>query len=187
MKKRTGTMLRDFLIIAAIFVISTLILYASHWLFTPFKLQLIYQNWDGPSYVVIAKSFYNPELIDKANTLRLPATHFAAHFPLYPLFIFLFSFMGYFRAMIFVSLVFALLFLYVLYILIKELYPKLNPLLVVLPFIVITPRWFTVYHVGSSEPVFLFFIALALLYMVRKKWWLSAVFAALAQLTRSQG
>ena len=47
----------------------------------------IYRNWDGPSYLIVAKSLYNPEIIKKLLFSPLPATYFSAHFPLYPLLI----------------------------------------------------------------------------------------------------
>jgi len=71
--------------------------------------------------------------------------------------------------------------------LIKELKISTKPIWVILPLIFFPARWFIVSRVGSSEPVFLFFLVLCLIYFYRQKFLLSALFAALAQLTRAQG
>ncbi|MBI2334315.1 hypothetical protein HYU96_00780, partial [Candidatus Daviesbacteria bacterium] len=43
----------------------------------------IYRNFDGLEYVIIAKTFYNPEAIAGLH-LTQPAGYFASHFPGYP-------------------------------------------------------------------------------------------------------
>lgn len=174
-------------IILLVFVLSCLVLYAYYHFFTESKLQLVYQNWDGPSYVVIAKSLYNNEIIPQVNTLRLPTEYFAAHFPLYPLLIRLFSFIGYFRSMIFVSLLSTVLFLFSFYILAKDYSDERRALYLSLGLIFITPRWFIVSRVGSSEPLFLFLLCLMIVLINRKKILLAAIVMSLAQLTRIQG
>ncbi len=103
-----------------IFLFSSIIFFGRYLFFHPLKLQLLYQSWDGPAYVVVAKSFYNPILIDAANTVRLPTYYFANHFPLYPVFIKLLSFIGYWRSALVISQVFALLFTIAIYNLFKK-------------------------------------------------------------------
>lgn len=167
------------------FSISTILFFGYYFFFNPFKFQLIYQSWDTPSYVIVAKSFYIPALVELANTVRLPTAYFTAHFPLYPFFIGLFSFVGYFRSAIIVSQVFTLLYFIALYFLIKNIYPKVKLGYVILPMILFTPRWFSVSHIGSSEPILLFFITLSLLFLRKEKYLLSATMAVLAQLTKA--
>jgi len=159
---------KDLILIVAVFSLFSLLLYGYFWFFSPYKLQLLYQNWDGPAYVVIAKSFYDIPAIEKANTLGFSPAYFAAHLPLYPLFIRLFSFMGYYRSMVFVSQLFSLLFILVVYYLIRFLYPKVNALIISLSIIFLPPRWFIVSHVGSSEPVFLFFLSLSIFFFLKR-------------------
>lgn len=186
MKKTNRLVIRDILIITTVFLVATVILYGYYWFFTAHKLQLVYQNWDGPSYVVVAKSFYNPEIIKEVNNTKLSNGELSMHFPLYPLLIRTFSFIGYYRSMLFVSLLFSLLSVIALYFLVKKVYPQANALLVALPLIFFTPRWFIISHVGSSEPLILFFTILFLIFYVKKKYLLSAVFASLAQMGRPQ-
>jgi len=180
-------MKKDYFIISLVFFLATLVFYGYFWFFVPGKLQFLYQNWDGPNYIHIAQTFYNPQLLGQMNIFGHDPTYYANHFPLYPIFIRLFSFIGYYRSMLFVSLLFSLLFLLAFYKLISELKISPNPLWIVLPLIFFPSRWFIVSHVGSSEPVFLFFLTLFLLYFQRQKYWSAAVFAALAQLARPQG
>jgi len=151
----------------------------------------IYASWDGPSYVIAARSLYVPEIAADNNFIHSPEirtdfTFLPAHFPLYPWLIRTFSFVGEFRAMIMISLLFSLFTYFAFYSLLTELKVK-NPLLVTLPMLIFPPRWFVISHTGSSEPIFLFFVVLTLLYFAKKKFFPSAVFAALAQLTRPQG
>lgn len=179
---------RDWVIIGVVFFLATFILYGYFWFFHKWKLQLVYQNWDGPSYLIIAKSFYNRELTEKVNFIhfRRPE-YFAAHLPLYPVFIRLFSFIGYFRAMLGVSQLFALLSLILLYEYLKNFKIVNKPLLTVLPLIFLTPRWFILYHVGSSEPVFIFFLILCFYFIKKKRFFNASLAGSLATATRVQG
>lgn len=180
-------MKKDFFIISAVFVFTTVLFYSYFWFFVPGRLQFIYQNWDGPNYIHIAQTFYNPTLLSQMNIFGHHPTYYANHFPLYPALIRLFSFIGYFRSMIFVSLSFSLLFLLTFYRLLLELKFIKNPIWLILPLIFFPSRWFIVSHVGASEPVFLFFLTLFLLFFQRQKYWPAAISAALAQLARPQG
>jgi len=166
------------------FLLSTAIFFGYYFFFNPYKFQLLYQSWDAPSYVVVAKSFYIPALVELANTVRLPTAFFTAHFPLYPFFIRIFSFVGYFRSAIIVSQIFTLCYFIALYFLIRNIYPKAKFGFIIIPLILFTPRWFSISHIGSSEPTLLFFITLSLLFLRKEKYCLSAIMAALAQFTK---
>jgi len=48
-------------------------------------LQTIVSNYDGPLYMVVAKSFYSPQIIKESFAFPLPVEYYAAHFPLFPL------------------------------------------------------------------------------------------------------
>jgi len=183
-----GRNARDIGWIINIFLLASIILYGYYGFFSPGGISYIYRNWDGPGYVVVAKTFYNVPLINKINPFPfLNATHYAFQLPLYPLFIRLFSFIGYNESMIFVSQLFALLFSIALYFLIKMVNPKANALMVAILSIFYTPRWFIVSHVGSTEPQMLFFITLFMIFFLRKKYLPSATALALAQLSKPQG
>lgn len=184
------TTIRELGIITIVFLAASLVLYGYFGLFTKGGMDTVYRNWDGPAYVVVAKSLYNPAVIGKVNKLQPLITrpsYFSQQFPLYPLFIRLFSFLGYYQSMIVVSQVFSLLFLYACYFLLRDINQKANALLVGILLVFYTPRWFIVSHVGSSEPVFLFFLTMLWLLYRRKKMFLSALCGALAVLAKPTG
>ena len=179
---------RHWLILTLVFGLSSLILYAYFWFFSSTKLQVVYQNWDGPVYTVIAESLYNPKVI-----AQIPYAHFklpedfASSFPLYPLLIRLVSFLGYFRATIIVSLLFSLGSIIAFYEFLRQNHLSKNPLLLSLIFIFLPPRWFISSHIGSSEPLFIFLMLISLIYFFRHRYLPSGIFLGLAQLARSQG
>lgn len=77
-------------------------------------MQTLVSNYDGPLYVVIAKSLYNPEVIKQFFEFPIPIEYYAAHFPLYPLLIRLFSFsqIGYLYSMLAVTVFGSILAIY---------------------------------------------------------------------------
>lgn len=52
----------------------------------------VFANFDGPNYIVIAKTFYNQSLIAASFSQPPPLNYYPAHLPAYPLLIRLFSF-----------------------------------------------------------------------------------------------
>ena len=89
-----GKKIRHFLPIVVLSLLPTVLI----WL--PFFLRLktfwgiplpqdgmatIVANYDGPLFIVVAKTLYNPELVGNFSFI-LPAIYYAAHFPLFPLF-----------------------------------------------------------------------------------------------------
>lgn len=182
------TIKKDWLTLAVIFISATVFFYSYFWFFVPGKLEIVYQNWDGPVYAVIAKTFYNPQAIRDLSLAHFKqAPDFASTFPFYSLVIRLFSFIGIFRAMIVVSLISSLASIIAFYELVKKHKLSVNPLLLSVIFIFLPPRWFITSHIGSSEPLFMLFIILSLNYFLGKNYLLSAIFLFFAQLTRSQG
>lgn len=179
---------RDIYWIISTFLLASVALYGYYGFFSPGGMEYVFRNWDGPGYLVVAKTLYNVDLINNINPFPfLAATHYAFQFPGYPLMIRLFSFIGYNESMIFVSQLFALLFSIALYFLVKLVNPKANALMVALLSIFYTPRWFIVSHVGSTEPQMLFFITLFMILFLQKKYLWSGVAMSLAQLTKPQG
>jgi len=50
-------------------------------------METIVANYDGPLYLVVAKTFYNAAQISQNFAFSLPIQYYAAHFPLFPLLI----------------------------------------------------------------------------------------------------
>ncbi len=154
----------------------------------------IYRNYDGLEYVVIAKTFYDPvEIANLGQTL--PANYYAAHFPGYSLLILAFApFFGMLKSMLFVSVLFTIFSVWAFYFLTRDFKLSSNPFLLSLIFLILPARWLIVHSIGSSEPIFIFFIILALYFFMKfeettkqKFIWACAFFGLLAQITRPPG
>lgn len=183
---------RDWLVIATFFFLINIFFLLLVRSLLKGGLGTIYKNWDTPSYVMAAISLYDPQIASYNNIISSPWvtptwTFLPAHFPLYPILIRVFSFIGYFRAAILLSLGFTLAAIFAFYELVKKHNLAKNPLLLTLPFILLSPRWFALYHVGSTEPLFMFFLIMSLSSFLSRRHLPAAVWASLALFTRSQG
>ena len=202
MERFSRSFFKDILIIAALTILINLLVWLPHYLkfsnfynlnFSP-GMETIYKNYDGLEYIVIAKSFYLPQLITPLSPSLSPA-YFASHFPLYPLLIFLIApVMGFLKAMIIVPLLFTIFSAVAFYLLVRDFKLSDHPLFLSLIFLVLPGRWLIVHSVGSAEPIFIFFTILSLYYFMKyeqlratKFIWLSAIAALFAQLTRPPG
>lgn len=155
---------------------------------------IIYRNFDGANYIIIAKSLYQQQIIS-AMPQSLPHTYFAAHFPFYSLMILIFSpFLGFLKSMLFVSVVFTVLSVWAFYFLVRDFRLTNHPLWLSLLFLVLPARWLIVHSVGSAEPTFIFFTIASLYYFLRfeekRNYWditIAGLFGLLAQWTRPPG
>lgn len=183
-------MKKDLFIIALIFTLISSVYFVFS-KYTKGGTDNIYLAWDGPSYIIAAKSLYVPSIAVANNSIqskdiRPDFTFLPAHFPMYPLLIRTFSFIGYAQAALGISLAFSLFTLIAFYYLAREL--KIgSPLLLTLPMLALPPRWFIISHTGSSEPLFICFVIISFIYYFRRSPWLSAIAASLALLARPQG
>ncbi len=155
---------------------------------------IIYRNFDGANYIIIAKSLYQEQII-AAMPQSLPHTYFAAHFPFYSLLILSFSpLLGFLKSMLFVSTVFTVLSVWAFYFLVRDFKLTNHPLWLSLLFLVLPARWLIVHSVGSAEPTFIFFTIAALYYFLKFEESrnyldiiISGLFGLLAQWTRPPG
>lgn len=193
--------LKDLLIIVSAVISITLLVWLPYFLrLSVFGLDFsegfntILRNYDGIEYVIIAKTFYEPSLIALLPQ-SLPDTYYAAHFPGFSLLIALFApLLGFLKSMLFVSLTFTALSAITFYFLVKNNRFTTQPLLLSLIFLILPARWVVVHSVGSSEPVFIFFVIAAFYFFLRFEKlhnpfdiFLTAVFGSLAQITRPPG
>ena len=184
--------MKDWLKIFLVFCLTSAVFYGYYYFTKETRLDIVYKNWDGPSYVLAAMSMYRPAAAYQNNFIHSGDIHpdwtwLPAHFPLYPLLIRAFSFLGYFPAMLVISLVFTLGVYLAFFELVKALGITRHPLALTLPMVFLTPRWFIISHTGGSESIYLFFFILFLLFFSRREHGRAAVMAALAQLARPQG
>lgn len=154
----------------------------------------IYRNFDGLEYIIIAKTFYNPAAI-AALQQPLPANYFPSHFPGYAILITIFApILGYLKSMIFVTLISTVLSVLTFYLLVKEFKLSNHPLLLSFIFLILPARWVIVHSVGSSEPLFIFFILLSIYGFIKYEtvknmaWIVLATIGGIgAQMTRPPG
>lgn len=193
---------KDLTILAGTTLVVALLVWLPHILALPnfwglsFKegFSTIYRNFDGLEYIVIAKTFYNPQAISSLPQ-SLPASYFASHFPGYAILIALFApFLGYLKSMLFVSILSTIFACFAFYFLIRDFKLTSYPLFLSLLFLILPARWLIVHSVGASEPTFILFIILAIYFFMKfeqsKKLStiiLASFFGLLAQTVRPPG
>lgn len=149
-------------------------------------MQTIASNFDGPLYIVIAKSFYSLEYIRQNFSFPLPLEYYAAHFPLYPILIRLFALqIGFPWGMLMATLLGSLLSTYYFYLFINKYVSKDNAIWLTVLFSLLPARWLIVRSVGSPEPIFVAAILASIYHFNKKEYWLAGIWGALAQLTKS--
>jgi len=147
----------------------------------------IVANYDGPLYLVVSKTFYQPELI-KNFSFNLPVEYYAAHFPMYPSLVNLFAFLfGFPYSMLFVTVISSCIALFFFSRLIEEYVDKKDILWITLVFALLPARWLIVRSVGSPEPLFVAAIVASIYYFKKEKFIAAAVWGAVATITKSPG
>lgn len=165
----------------------------------------LFKNYDGPNYIIIAKSWYDKAFIGKSFSLPIPLEYYPAHLPGYPLTIALLSlFLTGPWAMLISSLAASIAATLMFYLFVYKFKLSKNPLWLSLVFLVFPGRWLAVKSIGSPEPLFLFCL-LASFYFFKSAFdkpennlisqkkivWLdlllAGIFGALAQITKSPG
>lgn len=152
------------------------------------NFQYIYRHFDGPFYIVAAKTFYQPEFISKLGLeTALPVKYFAAHFPLYPALISFFApFMGYLKSMIFVTVLSTLVLTVFFYLILRTFKITKHPLLLTSVFLFL-PRFLVVRSVGAPEPLFLLLLLISLFFFEKKRYVMAGIAGAMATMTKSPG
>lgn len=149
-------------------------------------MQTIVSNFDGPLYIVVAKTLYNPEEIAKNFQFPLRNEYYSAHYPLYPFFIRIFSYiLGSQYAMLFTTILFSYVAIYFFYKHAKIYLDEKQALWLTFIFSIFPARWLIVRSVGSPEPLFLATILASTYYFGQKKYLLAGIFGFFAQMTKS--
>ena len=150
-------------------------------------------NYDGPYYIVVAKTLYEPKQIEQFQ-FSLSNEYYAAHFPGFPLLIKAVSpifqaipNLGYPWAMMFVTVASSFFALWFFYLLLRQSKLEKYALWITLVFAIFPARWLIVRSVGSPEPLFIGSILATYYFFLKKNYWLTGVFGALAMLTKSPG
>lgn len=183
--------------IAFMVVISTIILWlpflikTNNWFglnISNANFSYIIKNYDGPLYIIPAKTWYDPKLIDNLHLeLHLSPQYFVAHLPLYPLLIKLFAlFLGYLKSMVFVNVLFTVLLAGFIYYVSKKWGFTSKPLWLTFVFLFL-PRLLVIRSIGAPESLFILLILLSLISFEAKKYFLSGIFGGLATMTKTPG
>lgn len=148
----------------------------------------IVSNYDGPLYLVVAKTLYNKALISAGFQFPLPTEYYTAHFPLFPLLIKLFGVVtNYPYAMLIATIFSSFLALFFFEKLISQYVDKKSALFITFVFSIIPARWLIVRSVGSADPLFLAGIIASVYYFKNKNFWLSGLWGMIATFTKSPG
>ena len=119
--------------------------------------------------------------------LSLSPQYFAAHLPLYPILIRVFSFVfGYLKSMIFVNLLSTCMLGYFFLFLLKELKLAQRPLLLTVIFLFF-PRLLIVRSVGAPESLFILLILMSLYFFEKGKYVASGAAGALSVMVKTPG
>lgn len=153
-------------------------------------METIVSNFDGLNYIAIAKTSYDPILLTKQFAgFGNPPIYYAAHFPLYPMLIQFFDIaLTGPQALLAATLISNGLLAAGLYIFFetilkdKKLATTLSIVALFFP-----ARMLSVRGVGTSEPLFMFFVLTSLAMAYKGKHWWGAILGSLAVLTRSPG
>jgi Gpi18-like mannosyltransferase len=155
-------------------------------------MNVVVQNFDGLNFLVIAKSWYSPGLIEQINAQFLTGNdplYFSAHFPLFVGLIKVFDVILPLPQALFgaiaVSNVLLAGVLYSFFVTVSK-DQKLAVLLSIIA-LFFPARILSTRGVGSNEPLFIALTLVSLTYMIKHKYWPSAIAGALAVLTRSPG
>ena len=154
------------------------------------QFSTIYRHFDGPLYIIPAKTAYNPDSfkkIDREPTLPHNPFYYAAHLPLYPFFIALgASLIGYLKSMIAVTVLSTIFLAWFFYFFLNRLHITKHPLILTI-FFLFLPRFLVVRSVGSPEPLFLLLILGSLFFFERKNYLYAGLLGALATMTKTPG
>ncbi|WKZ26031.1 MAG: hypothetical protein QY322_01830 [bacterium] len=146
----------------------------------------IVANYDGPLYIVAAKTLYDPELISANYQFPLTNEYYSAHFPLFPLLIKAFGYiLGHPYSMLATTILTTILALFFFYKHARKYLDKNNALWLTFVFSVFPARWLIVRSVGSPEPFFIAAILASTYYFDKQKYWLAGLWGMLAQITKS--
>jgi Gpi18-like mannosyltransferase len=151
-------------------------------------MAVIVANYDGPLYLVAAKTFYSKAQIGANYQFPLPTEYYTAHFPLFPLIIKVLGLVvNYPYAMLTATLLSSIVAIYFFMKLISQFVDYKNALFLTFAFSVFPARWLIVRSVGSADPLFVASIIASLYYFKNKKFLAAGIWGAIAQLTKSPG
>ncbi len=151
-------------------------------------METIVANYDGPLYMVAAKTLYNKAAIEANFQFPLSAEYYTAHFPLFPLLIKFFGIaINYPYAMLIATVLSSILATYFFMKLISQFVDRKDVIFMTFLFSIFPARWLIVRSTGSADPLFVASIIASLYYFRGRKYWLAGLWGVIAQITKSPG
>jgi len=196
---------RDLLIILLASITATILIWLPFAFGYKEGMLTVFKNFDGPNYIIAAKSWYDKAYIGSHFSLPTPLEYYPAHLPGFPLMIFFLNvFVPGTWAMLLSTLLTTCLVFISFYLFVYKFKLSENPLWLTFVFLVLPARWVAVRAVGSPEPLFIFAVIASFYFfksafdkvennlLSKKKsvmfdLLLAGVFGAIAQITKSPG
>jgi hypothetical protein len=181
-KARRARARPEVLLVAAA-VVGSFLVYA------PFLTRMteVYRFWDAPNYLTVARTFYDVRPDNPLLAYVHTPTYFLRHFPVYPLLVRGFSFFGYQRAMLLVSVLATCAATLLFYRLCRDVWKLSSPGFLTLVFLYLPPRWLLYRSTGSTEAVYIALTLASVFFLERSRVAGASVTGALATLTRISG
>lgn len=156
----------------------------------PFVRQIdtLVRHWDGPNYLVVAKTFYVPTAESPLPGHVGSARYFAVHLPLYPAAVRLLSgFVGYRYGLLGATLLFGVLSAVAFVLYVRQTAPQVWLPAGLAAFLSLPGRALLYRSIGAAEGAMTLFVLLALLAYRRERYGLAYLAASLSMLTRING
>jgi len=166
---------------------------------TPFKLgwngtgmNRIVQNFDGLNFLIVAKTAYDPQLIERDYQEVLSGRkplYFSAHYPGLPILIRVYDTITTGPNALLLAIITSNILLALVLYWFFDWYTKDGRVTVLLSIVTLffPARMLAVRAVGSNEMLFIFFVLTSLLLHNQRRRWEAAIMGSLAVLTRSPG
>lgn len=150
----------------------------------------IYKHFDGPLYIIPAKTLYDTKeirLLNRDSSLAQNPMYFAAHLPLYPLAIRIAApIFGYLKSMLAVNVVATILLALFLYYVFRKLHVTKHPFILVTVFLFL-PRFLVIRTVGAPESLFILLVFISLFFFEKENYFIAGLCGALATMTKTPG
>ncbi len=152
------------------------------------SLETIFANYDGPNYMVISKCGYDKNCIGPNFSLPQPLEYYPAHLPGYPFLIGLFNNLTTGpKAMLIATLLGSIFLTIIVFELFKTLMSEKKAFWLTIVLMFFPARLFILRQIGAPETWFLAATLTSIYFFRDKKFVMSAIFAAIAQLFKSPG
>jgi hypothetical protein len=157
--------------------------------YVPFLTRMteVYRFWDAPNYLTVARTLYDVRPDNPLLAYVHTPTYFLRHFPVYPLLVRAFSFFGYQRALLSVSVLATCAATLLFYRLCRDVWKLSSPGFLTLVFLYFPPRWLLYRSTGSTEAVYIALTLASVFFLERSRVAGASIAGALATLTRISG